>query len=213
MARRIERDLTGQKFGRWTVLYEGEPLMRGDNRVIHKWVCQCDCGKIKSVSERSLLDGRSTSCGCYHSEIMKDVSKKANSTHGMSNTRLYRTWRHMLNRCYNKNDIRYDIYGARGVVVCDAWQKFENFATWAMDNGYSDSLTIDRIDVNGNYEPENCQWVDNKTQANNRRSCRLYEIDGETHNIAEWCRIYNKPYKLVWKRLNKGLNIQTALSK
>lgn len=208
----MEREnLIGKRFGRWTVIGEAEPHVtpKGFKRTF--WHCKCDCGTERDVSGCSLRNGDSKSCGCYHSDIMHDVGK-VNKTHDMSNTRLYRIYKHMLCRCYNANDNRYDNYGGRGIKVCDEWQTFEAFAKWANENGYSDDLSIDRIDVNQDYKPSNCRWADVKTQNNNKTSCRYYTINGETHNIAEWASIYDVPYKRVWKRLKYGWDIERALT-
>ena len=175
-----------------------------------RWLCRCDCGTERIVSAHSLRNGSSQSCGCYHSDIMHDVGK-VNVTHGMSNSRLYRIYKHMRNRCYNKNDARYKYYGARGIVVCDEWQKFETFRDWALSNGYSDSLSIDRIDYNKDYCPNNCRWADDIQQSNNKSNNKLFTYNSETHTIAEWAKIYDMPYKKLWKRLSMGWGIEKAL--
>lgn len=118
----------------------------------------------------------------------------------------------MLNRCYYDNDIRFSSYGGRGIEVCSQWHSFEPFYEWANQNGYKDGLSIDRIDVNGNYEPGNCRWSGNIEQANNKRSCRYYTYQGETLTIAEWAKRYNMNYKKLWKRLERGWSIDKSLS-
>lgn len=142
---------------------------------------------------------------------MRVVGKQTGVTHGMSSTRLYRIYKHMKRRCSDKNDIRYYAYGARGIKVCDEWDKFEPFCEWALNNGYSDDLTIDRINVDGNYSPSNCRWITPKEQASNKRTAQLYEYNGEIHCIAEWANIVNMNYKKLWKRLKNGWNIEKAL--
>lgn len=206
------KDLSGQRFGRWLVLEQAESEIRSDNRRIRKWLCVCDCGTTRAVREQSLKSGRSKSCGCYHSDIMPAVGRDANTTHGMSDSRIYRIYKHMRNRCENQNDISYCNYGARGISVCDEWKTFEPFYKWAMQSGYKDSLSIDRIDVNSGYSPENCRWSDATEQAINRRSTRLYQYNGESHCISEWASLYNMNYKKLWKRLHNGWDIQTALT-
>lgn len=203
-------DLTGQKFGRWTVVAEAEK----DPSIISRskrWLCQCECGTRRVVSANSLMSGRSLSCGCYHSEIMRDVGA-TNATHGLSSSRLYAIFKHMNNRCSNPNDIRYEEYGGRGIRVCDEWASFGAFAEWALTHGYRDTLSIDRIDVNGDYCPDNCRWSTPKEQAINRRSSVLYEYNGQTHCISEWAEIFGMNYTKLWKRLHNGWDIAKALT-
>lgn len=127
--------------------------------------------------------------------------------HGKSNTRLYNIWTHMKARCYNKNDQHYENYGSRGIVVCDEWKhNFMNFYNWAMNNGYRENLSIDRIDVDGNYEPDNCRWVDVKIQNCNKRTSIYLTYDGKTQTIGTWANelninkttIYYRYHKLGW---------------
>lgn len=148
-------DLSGRKFGRWTVLYYDRTASNGDAY----WVCKCTCGAVKSVSGYNLRSNRSTSCGCLVKELMR--INKPGIKHGLtrSNPRLYSIWQGMLNRCRRKKDVCYKAYGGRGISVCKEWHQFPSFYKWAMANGYTDELTIDRINVDGDYEPANCQWI------------------------------------------------------
>lgn len=133
-------DLKGQKFGYWTVVERAEnhPATRSA-----QWLCECECGTKKIIRASALKSGKSKSCGCHKNDY--------NKIHGGKGTRLYECWRHMRYRCDNKNNQAYEMYGARGIKVCDEWQEFGAFRDWALENGYLDNLTLDRIDVNGNY--------------------------------------------------------------
>lgn len=204
-------DMTGARFGKWTVLELAEPLhdKRGYNVI--RWKCRCDCGTERDVIGTTLRSGKSQSCGC-------DVGRRATcakenfTTHGESKTRLYRIWAYMKKRCSNPNASNYKDYGARGISVCDEWMEFEPFREWALAHGYDDDLSIDRIDVNGNYCPDNCRWVDGVAQANNKRNSVRIAGLGETHTIAEWARLLNVDYKYLHKKISSGKNIDDIIS-
>lgn len=131
------------------------------------------------------------------------TTKARGKAKGLWGTRIYRIWYGIYSRCYNKNNRQYSYYGKRGVVMCDEWlNDIFVFRDWAVLNGYSDELTIDRIDNNGNYEPSNCRWVDMRKQSNNRRSNAYLSYNGETHTIAEWSRIVGIKERTLWRRKN-----------
>lgn len=157
-------DLTGQKFGRLTVIKRVENNKYG----ALYWLCQCDCGKFVKVRGSRLKDGSSKSCGCYQKDLIREICKSRTIYKGIYK-QLIRVYWAMHARCYNKNTNRYKNYGGRGIKICDEWLNSHlSFCEWAVNNGYQKGLTIDRIDVNKNYSPSNCRWVDYKTQANNK---------------------------------------------
>ena len=167
-------DLTGQRFGRLVVLGREETLKRG----VSRWLCQCDCGGQIVTSTNSLRRGATRSCGCLHRESAREQGLKS-ATHGLTETRLYRVWSNMKTRCYNKRNRNYARWGARGITVCDEWRAdFQAFYDWAMANGYEDGLSIDRIDNDRGYSPDNCRWATPEQQANNTRSVRFIEFSG-----------------------------------
>lgn len=186
-------NLKGRRFGRLLVLKEA-----GENK--HKqvlWKCKCDCGKETEVITANLLSGKCQSCGCF-----REYNHKI---HGMCYTRLNSIYRKMKERCLQVSNPRYKDYGGRGISVCDEWlgkDGFINFYNWAIENGYREDLTIDRIDVNGNYEPSNCRWADRITQGNNTRFNHWLTYNGETHTVAEWARIMDMPYGRLLSRIN-----------
>lgn len=154
----------GQRFGAWVVIGSAQP---GANWAA-RWACKCDCGSQKDVFAANLRRGLSTSCGCLSAAKTSARSR----THGMTGTPTYRTWESMLNRCNNPRNSSHVNYGGRGIKVCDRWASFENFLS-DMGEKPEKGMSIERLDVNGNYEPGNCIWADPKTQARNTRRTRL----------------------------------------
>ena len=198
-------DMTGQRFGKLLVSAPAPSNAAGQAR----WVCQCDCGQTITTLGHSLRGGHCQSCGCTRNEKITNLRK----THGESNTRLFSIWMCMRQRCSDKNNTDYASYGGRGISVIDEWEHdFTTFRDWAMENGYDDSLTLDRIDVNGNYEPSNCRWADAYTQAANKRNAHLVEYHGEVGALDPMCRKLNINSKTVRLRMRKsGLSFEDAV--
>lgn len=181
------KDLTGRKFGRLTAL----SYHKGSRQKKAKWLCKCICGNTVLVDTFKLISGHTKSCGC----LQRERASLANKKHGLRNTRIYKTWCNMKSRCFNKNHSDYYNYGGRGITVCDEWKNdFKAFYDWAISNGYRDDLTIDRIDVNGNYEPNNCRWETNYTQALNKNNTVKIKWYGELRPLKEICNLYNVDY-------------------
>lgn len=197
--RRTFEDLTGQRYGRLVVLGR-------DNRESRKtyFMCRCDCGNMKSVRADSLKAGLIRSCGCMKKEQDR-TNLTANHSHKMSGTRLYGIWQGIKKRCYNPHDARYDRYGGRGIKVCDEWrQDFSAFYGWAIQNGYDETLTIDRIDNDGDYCPENCRWSNQQEQARNRSSNIRITIGNATKTLTEWCEIFQVDSNVVLSRYHRN---------
>ena len=194
-------NLAGQKFGCLSVIERSGSTKRG----LAVWHCRCDCGKETDVIGCHLLSGQTKSCGHLRYNSI-------NFTHRMSKTRLYRIWRSMRNRCFYQKHKSYSDYGGRGITVCSTWEKdFQAFFDWAMKNGYSDNLTIDRIDYNGNYEPSNCRWATMKVQENNRRNNHLLTFNGDTKTLTQWSVKQGIGDNILYQRLRNGWSIEKAL--
>lgn len=198
-------DLTGQRFGRLVAVQTNGKNSNGQL----KWLCHCDCGNVVTVERANLVRGHTQSCGCYREEIKK-LEKK---THGQTGTRIFHIWVGIKQRCYNSNAHNFKNYGGRGITVCEEWRNsFEVFYEWAMSHGYSDDLSIDRIDVNGNYCPENCRWVTAIEQCNNRRSNHNITYNGETHTLTEWAIKTGINQRTLENRIRSGWTIEKALT-
>lgn len=195
--------MIGQRFGRLTVV--ANVTSKGRSR----FLCECLCGNKKTIRMDHLKRGLVVSCGCYQEERRKQVS----STHRMSRTRLYRIWKDMRRRCDSPCVTEYPLYGGGGITVCAEWQTFEAFYEWAMANGYSDDLSIDRVNNNGNYEPSNCKWSTPQEQARNRRSNVTITYNGVTKLISDWDKdIGSAKSGRVRARLNAGWSIEKAVT-
>ena len=165
-----EEEIKGLRYGNLVVL--GFSETKNNSNTHHKFLlCQCDCGKVKNIDMSHIRTGRTKSCGCG----IGKSSKERNTSHGGTKTRLYRIWANMKTRCSNEKVSYYKYYGGRGIKVSNEWMKFEPFREWSLEHGYRDDLTIDRIDVNGNYSPSNCRWITLAEQQRNKRNVKRKE--------------------------------------
>lgn len=196
------KNLVGQTFGRLTVI-----CISHKNRGAVYWNCLCRCGNIVKVNTAVLNYGHTKSCGCFRKDTMAIIKK----THGMTNTPEYRAWASIKRRCYNKKTKDYREYGGRGICVCDRWiNSFQNFFG-DMGNRPSASHSIERIDSDGPYSPENCKWATRHEQANNQRSNHLITIGNKTQNMAQWARSVNIKRCTFKARLKRGWSPEDAL--
>ena len=203
-------DLTGRKFGELTVLGLDNSYTRKNRE--YKWICKCSCGKQISVLGGNLRSGNTTRCR----KCSYDVIADKNTTLRKHNIRLYGIWSGMKSRCYDENVEHFDRYGGRGIIVCDEWlgdNGFENFHNWAMKNGYKNGLTIDRINVDGNYEPNNCRWATNKEQQNNKRTNVFITVDGVEMTMAQAAEKYGVKYATLRARIKSGYSPDIAVRK
>lgn len=201
MAKQVE-DLIGKKFGRLVVI---EKIKKEKTDKETKWLCVCDCGEHTIVNNSNLRNGHTKSCGCLN----RDALRLAKTTHGMTHTRLFNIWSMMKKRTSEKSDeCHRKYYYEKGITVCDEWRNdFMCFYNWAMENGYDESLTLDRIDVNGNYCPENCRFVSMKIQSNNKTDNRYITFNGETKTVSEVADETGLPYWKVYRRVVSGIDI------
>lgn len=207
MAKRI--DITGMKFGRLTVM----DYHHTNASQYACWRCRCDCGKVVVVPGKSLRTGNTKSCGCLNIDAATERIISFNTAHSGAHTRLFRIWSSIKTRCENPNAINYKDYGGRGIKLCEEWHTFELFRDWALANGYADNLSIDRIDVDGIYEPSNCRWATNSEQANNRRTNRIIEFNGEKKTLKQWAETLGISGEALSKRLqSQNFTFESALT-
>lgn len=198
-------DLTGRSVGYWHIQGPAPPRYDRRGSAIKMWHCVCRCGTEKDVRDSEIRRNGSLSCGCYNREV--------SSTHHSSKTHLYEIWHGMRQRCNNPESKDAANYYNRNIRVCDEWNNnFESFQQWALANGYSDDLTIDRIDVNGNYSPDNCRWATPSQQARNTRFNHFLEFNGKRQTIADWADELGMDYYTLAKRVEKQWPVERALT-
>lgn len=190
-------DLTGQRFGHLLV----EKLDHRTSKRKYYWRCICDCGNVCVVQASKLTTGYTKSCGCLRH------NSPPNKTHGLKDDELYPVWCQMRYRCENPNHQAYKWYGAKGVKVCESWHDFKTFYDWMHANNWKRGLTIDRINTNGNYEPDNCRLVSMEIQQNNRNNNIRIECGGELHTISEWSKIIGVGRGTIYHRYFKGKGV------
>lgn len=207
-------DLTGKTFGYWTVLgYLGAYKTPKHSYKRHQWLCLCACGEKRTLKSPSFKSTDIANCGC----LRKQRISQANRKHGFGGTAIYRTWRHMIQRCHNPKDQAYPHYSARGITVCDRWRFGENgklgIECFAEDMGERpENHSIDRINNEGIYEPSNCRWATIKEQNFNRSSTLRLELGGKTFTTAELCQQFNIPDYVLYQRLDLGWSVERAVS-
>lgn len=199
-------DMTGKIYGDLTVI----KFSHYDKKRNSYWLCKCSCGKEKIVRRTHLISGGVSSCGCQKPIKCGNASRK----HGVwaKNKRIYKIWECMNRSCYNEQNPNYPWYGGKGVTVCEEWKNdILSFYTWAISSGYTDELTIDRINCNGNYEPTNCRWIPFKEQCLNTTRTTEVTIDGVTDTISHWLKFFDTPTKIFRHRLKDGYNLLEAI--
>lgn len=196
----------GQKFGKLTAVERTESFDKNNGFL---WKCLCDCGNETYVPVGRLRSGGAKSCGCSRIEKLKEVNKR----HCASKTRLYNIWCLMRSRCEKEYRPFYKRYGGRGITVCEEWQTFEGFRDWAVWNGYADNLSIDRINNDGNYEPNNCRWATSTQQTRNTSQSISVEYQGKKYALADLANKKGLSYMCLYKRIKKGMTVEEAVEK
>jgi hypothetical protein len=174
------------------------------------WSCVCECGNSKIIRGGVLKNGHTRSCGC----LQKESIVLSRTTHGLikENFKLYKVWAGIKQRCNNPKSHAYADYGGRGISICEEWSKsFEEFHAWAIEFGFKEGLTIERVRVNGNYEPSNCVWIPKNEQPKNRRSCVIISYKGVTENASYWSEKTKIPSKVITQRIRRGWSVEKTL--
>lgn len=200
----MKNNLAGQKFGKLEAI---KIVGKANDRHL-KWLCKCECGNYTIVNSNTLKSGEILSCGCYKRQITSETHSK----HKLTKSKLHFIWTSMKQRCFNKNNKSYKYYGDRGIIVCDEWANdFCKFKDWSLSNGYKEGLSIERINVNGNYEPSNCKWIPLKQQFLNTRKVQIIEYKNEKNTINYFCNKFNIAHSTFRRYLKKGMNIEEII--
>lgn len=216
---KTRNDRTGEVIGRLTIL--GVAPDRYDKRGKPRkyWRCQCECGSIKEIRDDGLNGRHTLSCGCMQRERVSEVNKGRTDglKYGDSRERIHNIWYLIKSRCEEPSSPNFHNYGGRGIHLCDEWSNgiegYFRFKEWSLNNGYSENLTIDRIDNSGNYSPENCRWVDTYVQGNNKRNNVFIEYCGKTQTLSQWARNLGVPMKSLYNRIQVlGWDIERAFN-
>lgn len=198
----------GQIYGYLTIIRTLRKPYRGRPSVLFAEV-RCQCGKVYTIFLRDVIGGRSKSCGCMRGEM---ISKRM-TRHGGSKSRLFNIWQGMRYRCMNPNSKAYADYGLRGIQICALWeQDFQIFREWATSHGYTETLTIERINVNKGYDPDNCTWISKGQQSKNTRNTVRYTIGEETMILSEWAERYSISYATIQRRIAGGWSVEQAIT-
>lgn len=200
------KDETGKRYGNLTVI----ALDHVKNKAF--WLCKCECGNTKVVSGDKLRSGNTKSCGCIQDKVRKSGNNRR--THGMTHSRLYSEWCNMRSRCNYPGNVMYKNYGGRGIRCCEEWNSFDAFMKWANESGYTDDLTLERIDINKGYNPNNCSWIPRNKQYLNRSDSHYLTAFGKTQTIKEWSEEIGIKYDTIHARIKYyGWDAEKVLSK
>lgn len=209
-------DITGEKYGRLTAICL---VAKGDRQHRPKWLFRCDCGNEILISANAARTGNTKSCGCLlfearsaHSRAALKIAQANQVTHGMTGTRIYGIYKNMKTRCYNAKTPCFKYYGGKGIAVCDEWlNNPAAFMDWAFSHGYDENLTIDRINSNLNYCPENCRWITQAEQARRTPKVRHITYNGETKTALQWEKYFNVPLDSISRLIREGVSMQEAV--
>ena len=194
-------DLTNKRFGNLIAI----KYFKKPNEKKYTWQCVCDCGNTKNIISSNLIRGNSTTCGCGKIKLGEITTK-----HGMAKTRIFKIWVGVRKRCTNSNCKSYNLYGGRGITISSKWDNFIDYYN-DMKEGYSDDLSLDRIDPNGNYEPGNCRWATMKTQNRNKRNNHFVNYDNNNKTLAEWSEISGVDSNVINYRIKNGWDLKNAI--